>query len=162
MSRPSSRRVRRAAHGRDDDDGQVMVLTLGFTVIALALVLVVAAATSVHLERKRLLGLADLAVLAAADEVGAGYYAPGADAPGRPVVPLTDADVRAAVERYLAAHPEPGARWDGVVVLRAEAVDERTATVRLGAVVHPALLAPVLDLWSGGIGVEASSTARAW
>lgn len=144
------------------DEGQVTVLTLGFTVIALALVLVVAAATSVHLERKRLLGLADLAVLAAADEVSTGYFAEGADAPDRPVVPLTDAGVRAAVEEYLSAHPQPGARWDGVVVREAVAVDERTATVRLAARVHPALLSPVLDLFSGGIDVEVSSTSRAW
>ena len=46
-----------------------MILTIGFVVVALLLITVVASAAGVHLERKRLLALADLLALEAADAV---------------------------------------------------------------------------------------------
>lgn len=73
------------------DDGQVTILLIGFVVVALALVAVVASAAQVHLERTRLAALADLAALAAAEQVSdEAYFAPsdapcpvpGAGAPG--------------------------------------------------------------------------------
>lgn len=144
------------------DDGQIMVLALGFAVLALLLVTVVVSATGMHLERKRLLALADLAALAAADAVAdEQYFAPGAGAEGTGGVPLTDATVRAAVQEYLAAHPDPAADWDGVVILEASSPDGASAVVRLGAVTHPVLLSWVLAPWSDGIALEASSAARA-
>ncbi|MCG2798248.1 MAG: pilus assembly protein TadG-related protein [Cellulomonas sp.] len=143
------------------DDGQVMVLTIGVMALALALVLVVAAATSVHLERTRLLALADLAALAAADQLDSpSYFAPGADAADKPAVPLTDAGVRAAVEDYLAEHAEPG--LDQLVVVDASTPDGRSVEVVLGAVAHPALLGSMLAQIAPDVRVEATSSARAW
>lgn len=147
-----------AAASGTGDEGQVMILSLGFAVLAILLVLVVTAATAVHLDRKRLLALADLAALAAADEVGERYYTDGRGPAG---VPLSDDDVRAAVEEYVAAHPDPAARWDDVVVLEASTPDGRSAVVRLGAVTRPPLVTWVLEPWSGGIALEVEATARA-
>lgn len=149
----------RAAAGADD--GQVMVLTIGVMVLALALVLVLAAATSVHLERTRLLALADLAALAAADELDSpSYFTPGADAADRPVVPLTDAGVRSAVESYLAEHADPG--LDQLVVVDASTPDGRSVEVVLSAVAHPALLGSMLAQIAPDVRVEATSSARTW
>lgn len=53
------------------------ILLIGFVVVALALVAVVASAAQVHLERTRLAALADLAALAAAEQVSdEAYFAP--------------------------------------------------------------------------------------
>ncbi len=157
--RTLARAVRARAWG-GPDDGQVMLLSLGFAVLALALVLVVGAATGVHLDRKRLLATADLAALAAADQVSERYFEAGGGR-GSAGVPLTDASVRAAVEQYLADHPDPVARWDGVRVLEASTPDGRTARVRLGAVTRPPLVTWVTAPWSDGIALEVESVARA-
>ena len=152
----------RMTHGRTKsrDDGQIMILTIGFVVVALLLVTVVASAAGVHLERKRLLALADVLALEGADAVGDDrYYAPGADR--EPGLPLTDAAVRSAVEEYLRDNPDAAAQWDQLVVLSASTPDGTSARVHLGAVTHPVLLSWVLAVWQDGIGLEAESTARA-
>ena len=137
-----------------------MVLSLGFGVVALLLVLVVTAATGVHLDRKRLLALADLAALAAADQLSPTYFGEeGARATGG--IPLTDASVRAAVEQYVADHPETAARWDGVRVLEATSPAGRSAVVRLGAVTRPPLVTWVIAPWSDGIELVVDANARA-
>lgn len=151
-------RTRGAPQSRDD--GQVMILSLGFAVLAILLVLVVVAATGVHLDRKRLLALADLAALSAADQVSTRYFGTAEDR-GASGVPLTDASVRAAAEQYVAEHPEPAARWDGVRVLEARSPDGLTAVVRLGAVTRPPVLTWVLAPWSDGVVLEVATTARA-
>ncbi|WP_235929565.1 pilus assembly protein TadG-related protein [Cellulomonas citrea] len=136
------------------------ILTIGVVVLALALTLVLAAATSVHLQRTRLAALADLAALDAADGIDdPSYFRPGADAPGRPVVPLTDAGVSAGVERYLAEHAEPG--LDQLDVVEAS-TDGGSVHVVLTAVAHPTLLGPWLASWVPDVRVEATSSARAW
>ncbi|WP_448631687.1 pilus assembly protein TadG-related protein [Cellulomonas soli] len=148
------------------------LLTLGFMAVALMLVTVVVSATGVHLERKRLIALADLAALDAADSLVAEQYladaaAASADpgAPETPVagggVPLRDADVARAVDTYLAHEADETARWSQFAVLEAGTPDGRTATVRLAAVVRPPLLGWVLAPWSDGIRLEAWSSARA-
>ncbi|UZN04616.1 pilus assembly protein TadG-related protein [Cellulomonas sp. S1-8] len=142
------------------DDGQVMILSLGFGVLAILLVLVITAATAVHLDRKRLLAIADLAALAAADQVSTRYFG-SADDRGPAGIPLTDETVRAAVEQYVRDHPEPSARWDGVQVLEATAPDGRSAFVRLGAVTRLPVLTSVLQPWSDGIELVVEGTARA-
>lgn len=149
-------RLREGARG---DDGQITVLALGTAVLVLLLVTVTVSATGVHLDRKRLLAMADLAALAAADEVSDDRYFGGSRGPSG--VPLTDAGVRAAVEEYVTAHPETAARWDGVRVLEASTPDGRSVVVRLGAVTRPVLLTWVLAPWSDGIALEADAVARA-
>lgn len=142
------------------DDGQIMILTLGFVVIALLLITAVASAAQVHLERQRLLALADALALDGADAVGSDrYYAPGGDL--HPGLPLTDAAVRGEVEQYLRDNPDAAAAWDEFTVLSATTPDGSSAEVHLGAVTHPVLLSWVLSPWHDGIALEAESTARA-
>ena len=138
-----------------------MLLTLGFVVVALLLLTVVVSAAGVHLERKRLLALADLLALEGADAVGDDrYFVPGGSGPRTGGVPLTDDSVRASVESYLSDNPDAAAAWDEFAVLDATTPDGRTAEVHLGAVVRPVLLSWVLAPWSDGIALEAESVAR--
>jgi hypothetical protein len=142
------------------DDGQIMILTLGFVVVALLLISVVASAAQVHLERKRLLALADVLALEGADAVGTErYYAAGSDR--QPGLPLTDAAVRQGIEEYLRENPEVTGQWDQFTVLSATTPDGSSAYIHLGAVTHPVLLSWVLAPWQDGIALEAVSTARA-
>src|SRR5690625_1307197 len=60
------------------DDGRITLLTLGFGVVLVALIAVIVAASSIHLERKSLFVLADLAAVRAADALAeARSYAEG-------------------------------------------------------------------------------------
>lgn len=149
--------------GTSDDRGQVMILTIGFVVVALLLITVVVSAAGVHLERKRLLALADVLALEAADAVSDDrYFAPGAGQ-GDPDVeglPLTDGSVRAAVDAYLRDNPDAATAWDDFAVLSASTTDGRSAHVHLAAVVRPVLLSWVLAPWQDGIALEAESVAR--
>lgn len=147
-----------ASPGREE--GQVLLLTLCYAVIALLLVTVVASASSVHLERKRLLAVADQAALAAADSMGEDvYYGRDPTAADRSLVVLTDASVRAAVQEHLERSPG-AARLAGLTVLRTS-TDGRTAEVTLGAVARPPLVSWVTAAWSDGIALRATSRARA-
>lgn len=141
------------------ESGRIMLLTSAFVAFALMLVAVVASASAVHLDRKALYDVADLAAADAADAMSpdAFYAGVGAPADGAPLT-LSDAGVRAAVERYLAAHP-PGLP---VAVTGASSPDGRSARVTLAAVSRPPLLRWFTDAFGGGIAVSASSTARAW
>lgn len=86
--------------GEPSDSGQIAVLVLSLVAIASALILVVAAASGVHLQRKRLLALADAAALHAASGVSEQAYATEGVRPGGGV-PLTDDTVLAATRDYL-------------------------------------------------------------
>lgn len=136
-----------------------MLLTSAFVAFALMLVAVVASTTAVHLDRKALYDVADLAAADAASAMSpeAFYTGAGAPADGAPLT-LSDADVRAAVEQYLAEHP-PGI---SVAVTGASSPDGRSARVTLAGVSRPPLLSWFTDAFGGGIMVSASSTARAW
>ena len=115
-----------------------------------------------HLERKRLLALADLLALEGADAVGDDrYYAPGCRTEAAPGLPLTDAAVRAArSSSYLRDNPDAAAAWDQFAVLDATTPDGTSAQVHLGAVAHPVLISWVLAPWQDGIALEAESAAR--
>ncbi len=143
----------------DRESGRIMLLTSAFVAFALMLIAVVASASAVHLDRKALYDVADLAAADAADAMSpdAFYTGAGAPADGAPLT-LSDADVQAAVERYLAEHP-PGLP---MVVTAATSPDGRSARVTLVALSRPPLLRWFTNAFGGGITVSASSTARAW
>ncbi|GGB98856.1 pilus assembly protein TadG-related protein [Cellulomonas carbonis] len=134
-----------------------MLLSIGYVVIALLLVTAVVSASAVHLERKRLLALADTAALAAADSLDdPAYYArPGE--PGEHLVRLTPDGVRDAVDDHLEASPSHVA---GLAVVGTW-TDGRTAEVTLTAVSRPPLVSWVTAAWSDGIRLEATARARA-
>lgn len=137
-----------------------MLLTLCYAVIALLLVTVVVSASGVHLERKRLLAVADQAALAAADAMSAEtYYAPAGPRDDDALVVLTGTAVRDAVREHLERSPG-AARLTGLTVV-STSTDGRTAEVTLGAVAHPPLVSWVTAAWSDGIALRATSRARA-
>lgn len=140
------------------ESGRIMLLTSAFVAFALMLVAVVASASAVHLDRKALYDVADLAAADAASAMSpeAFYTGDGVPAAGAPLT-LSDAAVRAAVEQYLAEHP-PGMP---VAVAEASSPDGRSARVTLAAVSSPPLLDWFTGAFGGGIRVSASSTARA-
>ncbi|WP_225753961.1 pilus assembly protein TadG-related protein [Actinotalea sp. Marseille-Q4924] len=153
--------VRRLLH-HGGDDGQIMLLSLCYAVIALLLVTVVVSASGVHLERKRLLAVADQAALAAADSMGEdAYYGrdPARATADDGLVVLTETAVRTAVQEHLERSPG-AARLTGLVVV-GTSTDGRTAEVTLGAVARPPLISWVTAAWSDGIALRATSRARA-
>ncbi len=147
----------RAVRG-GDDDGQILLLILFYAVIAFSLAAVVVSASAVHLERKRLLEVADGAALDAADAVDPGGYFNDGVRPGS--VPLSDRSVRASVDDYLA---DRGAFTDFdrlVVGSQTGTRDGRTAEVTLYATVEPPLVGWALEAFSGGITLHATGSAR--
>lgn len=150
-------RCRAASATSGHDSGQVLWLTIGYVLVAIALVTVVVSATSVHLERKRLLALADLAALDAADAIDAdGYYQRGA---GQGLALLGDAQVRGEVVDYLTAAAADSRLED--LTLVDVGTDGRTATVTLRSVARPPLVSWVIAPWSDGIELVVTASARA-
>ncbi|WP_445153925.1 pilus assembly protein TadG-related protein [Arthrobacter sp. Hor0625] len=132
-----------------------MVLIIGFVLLGLLVATVVAAASSVYLEHKKLLSLADGASLAAADSFTLGQLDTSS---GRPAAVLGSARVRSTAADYLNRNGA-FARFSGLAVGPATgSPDGTTAVVVLSASVHP----PVVNfLVPDGIRIEAESTARA-
>lgn len=95
--------VRRPAAG--DVSGQIMLLSIAYGVLALLLVTTIVSASSVHLERKRLLALADLTALAAVDALAEEEYY-GRDPGSAEILPITPSSCRAAAQQHLAESPE--------------------------------------------------------
>lgn len=156
---------------RGDESGQILVLTLGLTLVVLLLVTVIVSITGIHLERKRLLDLADNLALAAADALTEdAVYSGGA--PGAPPaladpttdtgIDLTDEAVARAVADYLATHPRALDGLRDVVVVSAESPHGRSARVVLTSLAQPALISPVTSLFSDGVALTAQATARVW
>ncbi|MGP4031305.1 pilus assembly protein TadG-related protein [Pseudarthrobacter sp. 1C304] len=136
------------------DDGQLMVMIIGFVLLALLLATVVTAASSVYIEHKKLLSLADGASVAAADSFTLGQLETGG---GSPTAILTGARVQSAAADFL-DRSGASARFSGLSVGPGTgSPDGSTAVVVLSAAVHP----PVVNfLVPDGIRIEASSTAR--
>jgi hypothetical protein len=135
-----------------DDTGSTLPLIAFYAALSLVLVLLVVAATSLYLEHKRLLTLADGAALVGAEAFDlADVRVTG----GELSVELEDERVRAAVEEYLDAVPS-----EQFIHLRldaAETIDTRSATVTLSAQWEP----PVVSLLvPEGFRIEATATAR--
>jgi hypothetical protein len=103
--------------GRDlrTDDGSTILLTIGFAAVTLAVVLVGIAATSLYVEHKRLLGLADRLAATAAESFSIDDVVMLPDGSFRPV--LDDAAVASSARATLAAEG-PGA-LTGVEILEA-------------------------------------------
>ena len=148
-----------AWHPDDDgESGRIMLLSLGLGVLAIMLVLVVAASSSVYLERKQLLALADGVAADAADAIDLGRYYAGDDAGG---LPLSDASVRSAVDAHLAATPASAGFEQLRVVAPTGTEDGRTAQVTLTARARPAVVPWVLAPWADGFQIRVTATARA-
>lgn len=123
-----------------DDEGSILPLVAGYGALALLVVFLVTAATSLYLERKRLLTLADGAALAGAEAYELTDLTLGLDgAITRP--PLDDAAVRDVVEQYLTEAPVQG--FEGLQLERAESEDGTSATVQLSSFWRP----PVVTLF---------------
>jgi hypothetical protein len=139
---------------RNREDGQMMVMILGYVAVALLVATVVIGISSVYLEHKRLLSLADGASLAAADSYTLGEVATQG---GSPSAVLNPARVRNVAADFVARSPA-SQRFNDLAVAGATGTpDGSTAVVVLTAAVHP----PVVNfLVPGGIPIEATSTAR--
>ena len=155
------RRLERASGVRTDDAGQILLLALLYGLIALLLVLVVVAASAVHLDRKRLLALADAAALDAADAVDeAAYFEATARAEGIDAVPVTDATVRESVVAYLQRQDAPSRFIDLSVDTAATGTpDGQSAVVVLTARSLPLLPDVVAGGFTGGVPLRVTATA---
>lgn len=138
---------------RDSEEGSAVPLIVGFFVIAATFVVVAAAATSVHLERLRLLTVADGAALAGAES----FEIADVTVEGDRVVPtLAAAAVGEAVEEYV-TEADAGALTE-LAVVTAGTTDGRSATVVLRATWHPPLVNALLP---DGLPISVTSTAAA-
>lgn len=137
-----------------DEDGQMMVMILGYVVVALLVTTVVIGISSVYLEHKRLLSLADGASLAAAASYTLGEVETQG---GSPSAVLSPARLRNVAADFVSRSPA-SQRFDALAVTGATgSPDGSTAVVVLTAAVHP----PVVNfLVPNGIRIEATSTAR--
>jgi hypothetical protein len=137
----------------DRDEGSTLPLILVFLALAAGFVLVTAGATALHLERLRLLTVADGAALAAAES----FSVADARVQDGTVVPrLSDRAVLAA-----ATVAVDGADADGLADLRlveARTPEGRTALVRLTATWHPPIGSPLLPV---AVPITVVSTASA-
>lgn len=139
---------------QDRETGQITVMIIGYVALALLVTTVVIGISSVYLEHKRLLSLADGAALAAADSYTLGEVETRG---GPPSAALNAARVRNAAADFVARSPG-SLRFDSLAVAPATGTpDGVTAVVILTAVVRP----PVANfLVPDGIPIEAASTAR--
>ncbi|MDQ0709358.1 hypothetical protein QFZ52_002010 [Arthrobacter woluwensis] len=136
--------------------GSINILTLGYVVIALLAAVVLLDVSSVYLEHKKLLALADGAASAAADSFDITGIA--GEGPDRAAVRLDDGRVRATATDYLRRSPSASNLDHLAVVGASGSPDGRSAMVKLSAVAHPPLLGVFVP---DGITIEAGSTARA-
>lgn len=153
--------TRPAPRGPADDDGQVLLLALVYGLLAILLVLVVVAASAVHLDRKRLLALADAAALDAADAVDEpAYFEATEQVEGIDAVPVTDATVRQAAVAYLQRQQAASRVTDLAVDTAATGTpDGRTAVVVLTARSVPLLPEAVAGAFSSGVPLRVSASA---
>jgi len=154
----------KAAHSRTSrhtrDDGNISVLTLGLLVLVMLTLLVVAAATAVHLQRVRLMHLADEVAADAADSLDLPQYYAGEAPP-----PTDDAALRLASARMEAeaqVHVAAGAQdqLEGVRLVSVESPDGSTAVVTLSLTVHPLFALEPLMPFATGIEIRATGSAR--
>lgn len=152
----ASRRWRAVAR----DDGNISLLTLGVLVLALMTLLVISAATSVHVQRLRLVHLADEMALDAADALDLDrYYAGEVRHPtGDAAIDVAQRRMEEAVAQHLAGR-DP-AHLEGVRVLAVTTPDGATAVVTLSQRVYPLFQLEVLMPFADGIEIRAVGSAR--
>ena len=137
-----------------EDCGQIMLLIIGYVLLTLLLVTAVAGASSVYIEHKKLLSVADSAAAAAADSYTLDQVVGDSGVPG---ANLSQDRVIGAVTTYLDRNGTRS-QFSGLAVGSGTGTpDGRTAQVTLTAVVHPVF---INFLVPDGIAVTATSTAR--
>ena len=136
-----------------NEDGSTLLLIIFYGFLSLCLVLVALSATSLYLEHKRLLGLADGAALAGSeaftlDAVQVGVLGP------RPS--LRSDDVSAAVDEYLRLVPHDS--FEALAVTSAVSADGQSASVTLRSWWRPPVLTLVVP---DGVPLEVTVVSRA-
>lgn len=133
------------------DDGSILPLVLLGAFLGLTLIIVAIGATSLYLERKRLLSLADGSALAGAEAFDLAEVGPGGDwrAPN-----LDSGDVLVAVEDHLAVVPH---QLEGLELVQAGTPDGRSARVVLAAEWRPPVVGVMLP---EALRLEVTTTAR--
>lgn len=135
------------------EEGSTLPLILVFLAIAAGFVIVAAAATAVHLERLRLLTVADGAALAGAES----FRLDDVRVEGARVDPvLRTGEVDAAARAYLA--DAAAAHLAGLHLVAAGAPDGRRASVTIASVWRPPLLSALLPV---SVPIQVTSTAAA-
>jgi len=140
------------------DDGQIMLLSIVYGLVTLALVLVVATVSHLHIERKRLWGVADALAAGAADAVDqdAWYRSGGADG-----FVLSDASVMEAARTQLEAMPAAVTGSFADLTVTASSPDGEQVEVTMSATARPPFVPWVLIPWRDGILIEVTSQAHA-
>jgi hypothetical protein len=136
-----------------NDDGSTLLLIIFYGFLALSLVLVALSATSLYLEHKRLLSLADGASLAGSEAFDLSAVQLGEAGP-RPQ--LRSDDVSAAVDEYLRLVPHDS--FEALTVLSAASADGQSASVTLRSWWRPPVLTLVVP---DGVPLEATVVSRA-
>lgn len=137
---------------RDDDTGSTLPLIGGYAALALVLVLLVASATSLYLERKRLLILADGAALVGAEAFELDDVTVTSSGPR---VRLRTADVRREVTAYLA--DQPIGAFESLRLEEATSPDGRSALVTVSAIWRPPVVSPFVP---DGLRIDATAVSR--
>lgn len=138
---------------RDGERGGILALTLGVLGVAALLIVVVAVASSVYLDRRELLALADTTAAHAATRIDPAAYAEG-------TIMLTDQGVRTAALDFLASAPSSVTDLPGLALVEPTgASGATTAQVTLTAYSRPAFLPWLLMPWSDGIAMTVTSSA---
>src|SRR5690625_1163306 len=158
MLRGGTDSLRRSSPSDPPEAGNTLVLSIVLAAVAIALVFTLATVTQMHIERKRLLALADAAAIhaAAAIDEPAYFAEPGSH------VPLSDSTVRAAVDDFL-SHLAPGqrSRLHGLSVSSpTNAINQETAQVTLSAYIRPGYIPWAITAFEG-FRIEVTSAARA-
>ncbi len=139
--------------GRNDDGGSTLPLIAFFCALGLALVLTVVAVTSLYIERKRLLALADGAALVGAESFSIDDVMRAAGSSHRAT--LTTKEVASAVGAFVGDSPSD--EFTRLHVDRAVSTDGRSATVELSAYWSPPVLSLIVP---HGFRIQVTSIAR--
>lgn len=141
-----------------EESGRITIMSIGFAMIALALVFVIVTASSVHIERKRLLALADATAAEAAEAIDLDqYYNADNNYDG---VPVSDETVHQVVEERLSTSHQ-AERFDGLVITAPTGTEDgRMVAVTLQARARTVLVPWALLPWTDGIEIQVTAHGR--